>query len=147
MTVTEATDTTHPCSCRCHWNPVDHVPVCPVHALPLHAADRDGWGECEQVTRGRLPTAVQGRPGPRRRCGTWPPERWDWLPRIIFNAADVPPLNGFAPPTAPAPGAGRWHLERRRCPDCRAWVPHVVGEHRLVCTRCGLAAWTAEVLR
>jgi hypothetical protein len=134
------------CTCACHVNPFGWVPVCPNHHLPLYAAEA-GRGQCPWTGRRlREPARQVGGAGfVRQRCTTWAPQSWEWRPRELFNLDDLPPFNGLREPRYPEPNGGdRWQLHEHSCPGCAAYLPHVVGENRSVCTRCGLVSWRPD---
>lgn len=131
------------CTCACHVNPFGWVPVCPNHALPLYAAE-EGRGQCPWVGR-RRDRHVGGTEFVMTRCIAWGPSSWEWRPRALFNLSDLPPYNGHQAPRYPEPNGGRpWEVHSHPCDQCGGETPHVVGENRDVCTRCGLVSWRPD---
>lgn len=88
------------CPCADHVDTETHVPVCPLHGLPLVAADRPGVGQClwTEQPRRRLSRVERITRGFNvKSCGTWGPASWVWRHRDGFNGDDLPPYNGWKP--------------------------------------------------
>lgn len=128
--------------CMCHVNPRDFVPVCPLHNLPLHAAEA---GRAECPWRGAKRRHIGGEGFTRNRCHTYPPEAWGWARRDTFNQADLPPYNGFQAPNVDRHGGPRWNVNTSGlCLDCGVQTPHAFGENRAVCLACGVVTWQLD---
>lgn len=124
--------------CGCHVNPVDYVPVCRIHGVPLVRAEA-GNGLCPWV--GRVVKLRRMGHETRERCHAWGPDSWVWVPRSRFAGEDLPPYNGFQPPQYDRETGPHWEVEQHQCWSCRYRTDHVVGERRRVCTACGAMSW------
>lgn len=123
-----------------HANPRDYIPVCPVHSLPLVAAEA-GHGQCLWQGRRKFSEWVDGHRVTRReRCITFGPKAWHWLPRDLFNADQIPPGNGYTPPSYDHTGPA-WGFVLRTCPHCNEPTKHVTDASQYVCTECGASQW------
>lgn len=89
------------CPCADHVDTETHVPVCPIHGLPLVEGETPGTGRCVAVEKhsARLTPTVRRIHGfdvkPCR--DDWPASSWVWKPRDLFHGDDVPPNNGWKP--------------------------------------------------
>lgn len=131
------------CDCLCHVNPRDYVPCCPRHGLPLVAAEA-GHGTCLWVGKQKkVSRDVDGREVKQyERCTTFGPGVWVWSRRDKFNGDEIPPHNGYTPPTYDRVGGPHWHVGlEQRCSECGGYTPHAIGESRAVCLTCGAMTW------